>query len=230
MHFHIITLFPESVERYLKSSILGRALAKGSFAVSFYHLRDFNPDPKRRVDDRPFSGGPGMVLRAEPVLAAVDHIRKRLSRQRKKKPAIILLAARGKQFTNTYARNLARRGGDVILIAGRYEGVDARVKKILRAQEISLGPYVLTGGELPAAAIVDATARHIPGVLGKISSVEEHRIASPEVYTRPEMIRYRGKNYRVPGVLRSGNHAKIEAWKAAKIRKAGAGARKRRRE
>lgn len=213
IHFHIVTLFPEAIKPYLGSSILGRAEKRNLITTSLYQLRDFNKDKHKRVDDRPYAGGPGMVLRAEPIIAAVEYIQGKINRGKKKKIKVILFSTAGKQFTNTVATNLLKRYTDVILIAGRYEGVDARVKKILHAEEISIGPYILTGGELPAAVLIDAVTRHIPGVLGKDESVEERRTSSSEVYTRPEVLRHCGKSHKVPKVLLSGNHKKIEEWK-----------------
>src|SRR3989344_3643216 len=152
---HIITILPESIEKYLTSSVLGRAARKGVFHTELWDPRDFTKDKHKKVDGRPYGGGPGMVLSAEPVLKAV-------AAARKKSPSakIIILSPRGKVFTNTYAQKLAK-GEDLILIAGRYEGIDARVKKILRAEEISIGPYVLAGGELPALILVECIARHV---------------------------------------------------------------------
>lgn len=230
LHFHIITLFPEAIKAYLESSILGRAQKRKLIGVSLYQLRDFNKDKRKRVDDRPYAGGPGMVLRAEPVVVAVESIVKKIKNKNSARDIkVMLFGASGKQFTNAQAISIAKRQKHIILIAGRYEGVDARVKKILRAdlstkafalaEEISVGPYILTGGELPAALLVDAITRHIPGVLGKDESVEERRVSSPEVYTRPEVLRHKGKTYRVPRVLLSGNHKDIEKWKTKRIKR-----------
>ena len=119
-------------------------------------------------------------------------------------------------MTNAYAKNLSKKYAEVIIVCGRYEGIDARVKKVLKAEEVSVGPYILTGGEVPALAIIDATARQIPGVLGKFESLEEGRVASHEMYTRPEVLTYKGKKYRVPKVLLSGNHKLLDAWKNKK--------------
>ncbi|MDP3735340.1 MAG: tRNA (guanosine(37)-N1)-methyltransferase TrmD [bacterium] len=210
MNFHIVTLFPEAFSSYLATSILKRALERGQIKIYFYNPRDFTDDPHRRVDRRPYGGGPGMVLQAEAILRAV---RRAVGKKRDVK--ILILSPRGKQFDNAGARILARRYRHIILIAGHYEGIDARVKKALRAEEISIGPYVLTGGELPAMAIIDAVSRQIPGVLGKGESLEEERIASREVYTRPESFRIGKKTYRVPKILLSGDHKKIDAWKNA---------------
>ena len=118
-------------------------------------------------------------------------------------------------MTNAYAKKLTKET-DVIIVCGRYEGIDARAKKILKAEEVSTGPYILTGGEVPALAIIDAAARQIPGVLGKFESLEEGRVASHEVYTRPEVIKHKGKNFKVPKILLSGHRAKIDEWKSKK--------------
>ena len=133
---------------------------------------------------------------------------------------MLITAAGGKPLTNAYAKKLSKLN-EVIIICGRYEGIDARAKKVLKAQglsidEVSVGPYILTGGEVPALAIIDATARQIPGVLGKIESLEEGRVASHEMYTRPEVLEHKGKKYRVPKVLLSGHRANIDLWKQKK--------------
>ncbi len=208
MQFHIITLFPEAFDSYFRASILGRAIKDGVIAVRFYNPRDFTNDPNRRVDQRPYGGGPGMVLAVEPMLKAAAK-----AIGRKKNVKVIFLTAGGQPFTNTLAQKYARTARHIVLIAGRYEGIDARVQKILKADQISVGHYVLTGGEVPAMTIVDAVARHVPGVLGKLESIEEGRTASHEVYTRPEVFVYKGKKYRAPKVLLSGNHREIEEWK-----------------
>lgn len=207
MRFHIVTLFPESLQGYLESSMIKRATGRKLFSVEVIDPRTFTQDKHRKADDKPYGGGPGMVMKALPIVRAVEKINKK-----KGKKKIIILSPRGKQFTQAIARSFAG-AGDLILIAGHYEGIDARVKKILRATEISIGPYTLTGGELPALTVLDAVARYIPGVLGKKESLEEHRVAGKDVYTRPESIEYKGKKYRVPKVLLSGNHKKITAFR-----------------
>jgi tRNA (guanine37-N1)-methyltransferase len=222
MTFHIITLFPETIEAYTSASILGRAQKEGKFKVKTYQLREFAGNKWGKVDERPYGGGPGMVLRAEPVVKAVEKIQKTLSRGKKStkskynditlyhnKTPVLITAAGGTPFTNAYAKKLSK-AKDVIIVCGRYEGIDARAKKILKAQEVSVGPYILTGGEVPAMAIVDATARQLKGVLGKFESLEESRVASHDVYTRPEVLKIKGKAHRVPKVLLSGHHAKID--------------------
>jgi tRNA (guanine37-N1)-methyltransferase len=179
------------------------------------------------VDDRPYGGGPGMVLRPELFLKAFEvaiakcfssgprtgprPLRKALSNLHKTK--IILFSPSGKKFDTAYAKKFAKKYTDIVMISGRYEGIDARVQKILKAEEISIGDYVLTGGELPAMVLIDSIARQIPGVLGKYESLEEERVSSSEVYTRPEILKYKNKNYRVPKVLLSGHRAKIDEWK-----------------
>ena len=208
MNFHIITLFPEVIEAYTNASILGRAVREKKLAVKTYQLRTFAGNKWGKVDERPYGGGPGMVLRAEPVIKAVQKIKK-------PKAKVIITSAGGKPFTNAYAKKLAGEK-DVIIVCGRYEGIDARAKKILKAEEVSVGPYILTGGEVPALAIIDATARQIKGVLGKFESLEEGRVASHDVYTRPEVLKVKGKVHSVPKVLLSGHHAKMDALEAPK--------------
>jgi tRNA (guanine37-N1)-methyltransferase len=214
MRFHIITIFPEMFDSYLQESIIGRAIENKKISIKFYNPRDFIKAPKNNykpVDDKPYGGGPGMVMRAEPILKAVE---KALSKIKdKKKTKIILFSIAGKKFDTAYAKNSAKKYTDIIMISGRYEGIDARVQKILKAEEISIGDYVLTGGELPAMVLIDSISRQIPGVLGKYESLEEERVSSSEVYTRPEILKYKNKNYKVPKVLLSGNHQKIDEWR-----------------
>ncbi len=209
MRFHVITLFPETIRPYVDDSILGRAQEKKIIAVKYYNPRDFTKDKHHRVDRRPYAGGPGMVLEAEPFLKAAM----KAKGKKTKRVKTVFFATDGKQFTNVMARNWAKKYDDIIFLAGRYEGIDARAPKILKAEKISVGPFVLTGGELPAMIVIDALARQIPGVLGSFESVEEERTASPDVYTRPEVLEWKKKKYRVPKVLLSGDHKKIEAWK-----------------
>ena len=211
MHFHIVTLFPESFESYINDSIIGRAITDKKIKVSFYNPRDFTKDKHKRVDQKPYGGGPGMVM--EPV-STVKAVQKAVGT--KKNVKIIFFSADGKQFDNTVAKNYTKKYKHIVMICGRYEGVDARVRKIFKAQEISIGPFVLTGGELPAMVVLDAVSRQIEGVLGNFESVEERRTSSSEVYTRPEEFTFKGKKYKVPKVLLSGHHAEIEKWKEAK--------------
>ncbi|MEO7597035.1 MAG: tRNA (guanosine(37)-N1)-methyltransferase TrmD [Candidatus Paceibacterota bacterium] len=225
MRFHVITIFPEMFDSYLKESIIGRAIKDKKISIKFYNPMDFC-EPKKRVDARPYGGGPGMVLRPELFLKAFAAASKSFSRVLGKNPQttrksfpglrrvkIILFSTAGKKFTTTYAKNVSKKYTDIILISGRYEGIDARVQKILKAEEISVGDYVLTGGELPAMILIDSISRQIRGVLGKYESLEEERVSTSEVYTRPEILKYKGKNYKVPKVLLSGNHKEINKWK-----------------
>jgi len=215
MTFHVITLFPEVIDAYTQASILGRAQKQKLLKVKTYQLRDTAGNKWGKVDERPYGGGPGMVLRAEPVIKAVQKILKNRKVQPSDKVKVIITAAGGKLLTNAYAKKLLKYK-DVIIVCGRYEGIDARARKILKAEEVSVGPYILTGGEVPAMAIIDAAARQIKGVLGKFESLEESRVASHEIYTRPEVLKIKGKNFKVPKVLLSGHHTKMDVWKSKK--------------
>jgi len=212
--FHIITLFPEMFDSYLNESILARAIKNRKIAVKFYNPRDFvkptkvqakKNRPYLRIDDKPYGGGPGMVIQAMPVIKAVESAVR--GSEKGTKPKIIWLSPSGKQFSNVVAQKFSKNS-DLIIISGRYEGIDARVKKIFKVEELSIGPFVVTGGELPAMVIIDSISRRIPGVLGDNSSIEESRAASSDVYTRPETLVYKEKKYVVPKVLLSGDHKK----------------------
>lgn len=213
LRFHIITLFQEACEPYINTSILGRAQKEKKIQISYHNPRDFVTNAWGKVDERSYGGGPGMVMMALPVVKAV---KKALVRRKTAKVAIVWFTPGGKSFTNKEADTLAKYD-DVVLVAGRYEGIDERalkmLKKIAPVKKYSIGPYILTGGELPAMTIVDVVTRRLPGVLGKDASIEERRIASHEIYTRPETIKWEGKTYRVPKVLQTGNHALIDAWR-----------------
>jgi len=214
MVFHFITIFPESIKSYFDSSILKRAQEKKLIKIKFYNPRDYAKDKHKNVDDRPFGGGPGMVMKAEPIAqAVVSAISKQFPKSKLQKTKIIILSPAGKQFNQKMAREWAKKYKDIILISGHYEGVDERVKKIFKAEKISVGDYILTGGELPSALIIDAVSRHIPGVLGKEESLEETRQMGAPAYTRPEIFEFKGKKYRAPKILLSGNHKKIEEWR-----------------
>ncbi len=222
--FHVISLFPESLTSYLEASILKRAQKEGKIAVKYYNPRDFaigrGSKPtyaERRVDDRPYGGGPGMVLEAEPVIRAIAKAvgRKLNQKSSKKKVKIVFFSPAGHQFSNTVADTF-RKYSDIVMVCGRYEGIDARVKKVFPMTDISVGPYVLTGGELPALIMIDTITRRLPGVLGHDESVEERRVSSPDVYTRPAAFKYKKKIYKVPEVLLQGNHAKIDQWKVGR--------------
>ena len=211
MNYHIITLFPQSLNSYLNESILKRAQEDKKISIKFYNLRDFTKGTSyadRRVDDKPYGGGPGMVIEALPVIKAIAK-----AKDKAKKVKIIWFVPSGKQFDTTQAKNYADKFTDIIFICGRYEGIDARVKKVFKVEEISVGPFVLTGGELPAMILIGTISRQIKGVLGDQASLEESRIASPDVYTRPEVLEYKGRKYRVPKILLSGNHKLIDEWR-----------------
>jgi tRNA (guanine37-N1)-methyltransferase len=242
--FHIITLFPNAFDSYLGESILKRAIEDKKIRVKFYNPRDFVDNKWHRVDQRPYGGGPGMVIEALPVIKAIEKAIKNSKQRRVQKETatftagdsaescsadsaesclatktsakIIFFSPSGKQLTNQYADKVGKNYSDIILVCGRYEGIDARVKKAFKMEEVSVGPFILTGGELPAMIVIDSIARRIPGVLGDINSLEESRIASSDVYTRPPVFEYKGKKYRVPKILLSGHRAKIEEWKKGK--------------
>ena len=214
MHFHVITLFPKAFDSYLGESILKRAIEDKKIKVSFYNPRDFVDNKWKRVDRPPYGGGPGLVIEALPVVLAIESALKKAKKPRSLEATkLIFLSPRGKQFTNEYAKKVSKGYKNIIIVCGRYEGIDARVKKIFKTEEVSVGPFVLTGGELPAMTIIDAVSRQVPGILGNLDSIEERRVSTSEVYTRPEIFKYKGKNYRVPKVLLSGHQAKIEEWK-----------------
>lgn len=227
MKFHLVTLFPEACDAYLSASIIGRARKEKKIVVKYQTPRDFVDNKWGKVDERPYGGGPGMVMTALPVVRAVakslgsrtsklHDVSGRTTSRHGRRAVIIWFNPAAKQFTNKEADKLAKYT-DVVLVCGRYEGIDERAKKILKTfapvKEFAVGEAVYTGGEVPALAIVDAVTRRLPGVLGKDASVEERRIASSAVYTRPETILYQAKRYRVPPVLLTGHHAKMDEWR-----------------
>ncbi|MCI0597549.1 tRNA (guanosine(37)-N1)-methyltransferase TrmD, partial [Candidatus Parcubacteria bacterium] len=215
IRFHLVTLFPEACEPYLNASILGRARKSKKIKISYQNPRDFVDNTWGKVDERPYGGGPGMVMQALPVVRAVQ---KAVGRKQKagNKTAILWFSPGARAFTNKEADTLAKFS-DVVLVCGRYEGIDERAAHMLKTlgtlKKYSVGEAVLTGGELPAMVVVDAVTRRLPGVLGKDESVEERRVAGREVYTRPEVIVFGKKKYAVPNVLLSGHHAHIDTWK-----------------
>jgi tRNA (guanine37-N1)-methyltransferase len=204
MRIDIITIFPE-IFAPLKASILKRAEDKGLIEINIHNLRDFTKDRHRKVDDAPYGGGRGMVLRCEPLFSAVEHVKKG-----NKRAKVVLTTPQGKLFTQDTAKKLSKEKG-LIIICGHYEGIDERVSSIVD-EEISIGDYVLTGGELPAMVITDSTARLIPGVLPDEAPVYdsfEEYLLDWECYTRPEVF----KDMKVPEILLSGDHKKIEDWR-----------------
>jgi len=209
MRFDILTIFPEAASGFFSTGILGQARNKGLLEVHLHDLRDFTDDPHRTVDDRPYGGGAGMVMRVEPFVEGLEAVRSMV----KGSVRSILLSSQGKLFRQEDAIRWARLDG-LILLCGRYEGVDERVLEFVD-EEVSIGDYVLAGGEAAAAVIVEATARLVPGVVGRFESVEGDSFYNkphlgPPQYTRPEAFR----GLFVPEVLLSGDHAKIEAFRA----------------
>lgn len=214
MRFDIITIFPNILDSYFSESILKRAQEKRLIKIVAHNLRDFTKERHKKVDDSPYGGGPGMVVQIEPVYRAVQFVKAKVKMKKEKvRSRVILFSTRGKTFDATAARRLAKYD-QLIFICGRYEGVDERVAQYVADEEISLGDFVLSGGELPAAVVIEAVARQIPGVLGKYASLEEVKGSYP-VYTRPEVFTpKRGvKSWKVPKVLLEGDHKKIEEWR-----------------
>lgn len=225
-HFHIITLFPDFIESYCQDAMLGKAIENKIISVSLYNPRDYTKDKHKKVDDKPYGGGPGMVMTAEPILLAFEQVKKSIEKRVKKastgsatksKIKVILTSPGGETFSNDYAQAcVTKKYTDIVILCGRYEGIDSRVAKILKAESVSIGNYVLTGGELPALVMVDTIARRIPGVLGNIESLEELRTASHEMYTRPAELVWNKRKHKVPQVLQEGNHKEIEKWRSGK--------------
>jgi tRNA (guanine37-N1)-methyltransferase len=227
MRFDIITIFPKIFDSYFSESILKRAQKKGLIKIGMHDLRRWTIDKHKTVDDSPYGGGPGMIFKIEPIYKAVQFLSSKFKVQssklqsKSKKLRVILFSAKGKLFTQEDARRLAKYDR-LILICGRYEGVDERVAEYIADEEISVGNFVLTGGEIPAMIVVDTVSRQIPGVLGKKESLEEEshskvisdkgkvisNVEYPQ-YTRPENFR----GWKVPKVLLSGNHKKIKDWR-----------------
>lgn len=210
MNFHVVTLFPGAFDSYLGESILKRAIEDKKIKVRFYNPRDYADDKWQRVDQKPYGGGPGMVIQALPVAKAIERAKKACGKARAK---IVFFSPAGKQFDTAYAKESAKKYKHVIFVCGRYEGIDARVKKMFKMEDVSVGPFVLTGGELPAMIMMDSISRQVEGVLGCFDSLEEGRASSPDAYTRPEVVEYKKKKYRVPKVLLSGNHKLIDEWR-----------------
>ena len=215
--FDILTIFPHIFDSYLGESLFKRAIHKKIISITVHDLRAFAQGKHKKVDDRPFGGGPGMVLQLEPIYRAVTRLQTRSS----KKTRTILFSTRGAVFNAATAQRLAKYDR-LILICGRYEGVDERVAQHIADEEISLGSYVLSGGELPALIVTEAVSRFLPGFLGKTESLEEKKGSYP-VYSRPvdflPSLR-RGKKsakWSVPTELLSGNHAKIKAWRQRQL-------------
>jgi tRNA (guanine37-N1)-methyltransferase len=220
LKFDIITIFPQIFDSYLKESLIGRAQKKGSISIKIHNLRDFTSDPHKTVDDRPFGGGLGMVMKIEPIYKAVKKIKKG------RKSKIILFTPRGKKFNQKIAYQLSKLS-QIIMICGRYEGVDERVAKHIADIELSIGDFDLMGGELPAMVVMETVTRLIPGVIGKPALLKERItkdkgfVECPQ-YTRPEVFSPgKGVKWKVPKVLMSGNHKEIEEWRKKRTKEVG---------
>ena len=212
MRFDIITIFPHLFDSYLKESLIKKALDRGVIKIKTIDLRKFTKDRHKTVDDRPYGGGPGMILKIEPLVAAIRGIK------RTKKSKIILLTPSGKTFDQNVARKFSQFE-QLIMICGRYEGFDERIKKFVD-EEISIGDFVLAGGEIPAMVLIDTVARLVPGVVGKKESLSEETFSPLDFveypqFTRPENF----EGLKVPKVLLSGNHQVISAWRKKKSKR-----------
>ena len=225
MRFDVLTIFPGVFGPYLETSILGRAKIAGIIRPQVWDIRDYAKDKHKTVDDTPYGGGPGMVLKIAPIDRALQELKRKGEREKRK---IIVLSAKGEQFTQKKAEEYANLD-QLVLICGRYEGIDQRVADWLADEEISIGPYVLAGGEAAAMVVIEAVSRLIPGVLGNPQSLEQESFAAkaqiqkhkaqtfleyPQ-YTKPEAY----KGWKVPKVLLSGDHAKIQAWRKERAEK-----------
>lgn len=215
MRFDILTIFPETFSSYLNESILKRAQDKGIIEIHIHDIRKFSKDKHKKVDDIPFGGGAGMVMTPQPLHDAITTVKKL------NKGPVIYMTPQGKTFTQSKAENFGKKQTELILLCGRYEGIDQRIRDTLIDEEISIGNFVLTGGELPAMIMIDAISRLIPEVLGKESSHLEdsfskafNRKKEYPHYTRPAKF----KGIEVPPVLLSGNHKKIEEWRKTNLK------------
>jgi tRNA (guanine37-N1)-methyltransferase len=211
LQIDVITIFPAMLDGFLRESIIKRAEEKGAVRIRTLDLRDFTEDAHRTTDDRPYGGGPGMVMKPEPIFEAVDSVRTEASR-------VILMTPQGDRFDQAAAQRLAREQ-HVVVICGHYEGIDERVRLALASEELSIGDYILTNGVLPAAVVIDAAVRLLPGVLGAGPAAHEQEsfargLLDYPQYTRPP--EYRGME--VPAILRSGNHQAVSAWRAEQAR------------
>ena len=250
MHFHILTIFPHILDSYVNESILRRAQQRKLITIKTHHIRDYATDKHHTTDDKPYGGGAGMVMMAEPILRAFGALKLKTQNSKLKnasqkskvpKTKVVILSAKGKQFTQKMAYDWSKKYDQLVLISGRYEGIDERVKIILKADEVSIGPYVTTDGDVAAMVLISSVARLLPGVIRLESLAEEshwHKLLNKEIqskpttyqlqpttsleyphYTRPEVIVWQGKRYRVPKVLLSGDHRKIATWRTKQRKK-----------
>lgn len=226
MRFDIITIFPQLFESFLREALISRAQKKKIIEAGVHNLRAWTSDRHKTVDDRPYGGGPGMVMMVAPIARAVSDLK------RKKGSRVIIFSPKGKKFSQTMAKRFSEQK-QLIMICGRYEGIDERVAKYLADEEVSIGDYVLFGGEVPAMVVIEAVTRLLPGAIGKSESLADESfghvkgVAKKQLtgfleyphYTRPEAINIAGKSRRVPKVLKSGDHKKIEAWRRTQSEK-----------
>ncbi|MDP3731261.1 MAG: tRNA (guanosine(37)-N1)-methyltransferase TrmD [bacterium] len=204
MKFDIITIFPEIFDSFKNEALIARAQKKKIISINTHFLRDYTDDAHKSVDDRPYGGGPGMLLKVEPIFKAVSELKKKGGKSK-----VILFSPRGKKLDQKMVKKLSK-AGRLILICGRYEGVDERVADHIADEVISIGDFVLSGGEVPAMVLTEAVSRMIPGVVGKEESAQKMDHAQ---YTRPEIFEAGSKKWKVPKVLLSGDHKKIEEWR-----------------
>jgi tRNA (guanine37-N1)-methyltransferase len=223
MRFDIITIFPDFFESFLNEALIARAQKNKLITIRSHNLRDWTDDNHKTVDGKPYGGGVGMVLMVEPIMKAVKDIKRK---SKAKKIKTVVFSPKGKKFNQAMARKFSKLN-QIIMICGRYEGIDERVAKYIADEEISIGDYVLFGGEVPAMVVTEAVTRLLPGAVGKQQSIEDESFKKVEGivkdqikkfleyphYTRPEVIRINGTARKVPAVLLSGNHKKIEKWR-----------------
>jgi tRNA (guanine37-N1)-methyltransferase len=208
MNFTVLTLFPELMQAFFQNGMIARGIEKKLISGTCINIRDFALDRHKSVDDKPYGGGSGMVMKPEPLYSAILHAKEKVPGSR-----LVILSPQGDKFNQDMAISLANQGHGLILVCGRYEGIDERIYTLLADEEISIGDYVLTGGEIGAMVIIDSVARLIPGVLGKSDSFQSDTFMDDRLeyaqYTRPEIF----KGERIPDILLSGNHEKIRLWR-----------------
>ena len=208
MNYHVLTLFPEMIEQGLHTSIIGRAMEKGLLSLDAVNIRDFSTDKHKRVDDYIYGGGAGLLMQAEPVYQAYLSVKEKIG----KAPRVIYMTPQGQVFHQKLAEELAQEE-DLVFLCGHYEGIDERVLEEIVTDNVSIGDYVLTGGELPAMVMIDAISRHVPGVLNNEDSAGEDSVSNQLLeypqYSRPEV----WHDKQVPPVLLSGHHGKVDAWR-----------------
>ncbi|MCK4635406.1 MAG: tRNA (guanosine(37)-N1)-methyltransferase TrmD [Candidatus Moranbacteria bacterium] len=228
MNFHIITIFPEIFDSYFSESIIGRAQKKSLINIKVYNLRDFSENKHKNIDDTPYGGGAGMVMNVKPIFKAINHIKNKIIFEGREveKVRTILFAAKGKKYSQQDTVRFNDDFTDLIFICGRYEGVDERVAKYIADEEISIGEYVLTGGEIPAMVVVDSVSRLVPNVLGNKESLNEESFSFQNDLNNSDDVNFKKKleypqytkprefnGWKVPEILLSGDHGKIKKWR-----------------